>query len=79
MFFKCYKKIDALGRVQIPKEFRRELELGENDDILIEISDGRIVISKAVQNCVFCGKSDGLTEFHDKFVCKNCIKILNTT
>ncbi|MBQ5397851.1 MAG: AbrB/MazE/SpoVT family DNA-binding domain-containing protein [Ruminococcus sp.] len=79
MIYKSYKKIDSLGRVHLPKDFRREIGLGENDDILIEVKENAIVITKAEENCVFCGKTDDLRSYKGKFVCADCIKILNTT
>lgn len=79
MIYKSYKKIDSLGRVHLPKDFREELDLRENDDILIEVKDNSVVITKAEDSCVFCGKSDKLTAFKGKFVCAKCIKSLNTT
>lgn len=79
MIFKSYKQVDNLGRVHLPKDFRAEVGWKECEDILIEVKDNAIVITKAEPTCLFCGKTDDLKTLNGKFVCTDCIKILNTT
>ena len=40
------RKIDELGRVVIPKEMRKELDIEENEPVNIEIQDNKIIITK---------------------------------
>lgn len=76
MIFTSYKKIDDVGRVVLSKDIRRELDLRTNDMLKIDVEDGRIVISKAEQTCVFCGKTQDLKSFKGKTVCAACISQL---
>ncbi|WP_338471261.1 AbrB/MazE/SpoVT family DNA-binding domain-containing protein [Niallia sp. XMNu-256] len=40
------RKVDELGRVVIPIELRRNLEIGEKDQIEIYVDDDRIILKK---------------------------------
>ena len=44
------RKIDKLGRVVIPKEMAKQLNINSNDDLKIEIVNDNIVISKVEEN-----------------------------
>ena len=77
MIYKSYKSIDPVGRIVIPKDFREAAGLSDGEDLLIEVIDGKIVLSKAEQTCVFCGSKKNLREYMDKTVCENCIIALN--
>jgi len=49
MQFYFERKIDALGRVVIPRDVRRMLSLQTNDDLILKVEDGKIVIHKKEQ------------------------------
>ncbi|MEE3429178.1 MAG: AbrB/MazE/SpoVT family DNA-binding domain-containing protein [Ruminococcus sp.] len=79
MAYTSYKKIDDVGRVVLPKDVREELGLRINDMIKIDVEKDTIVIRKAEESCVFCGKNGSLKHYMGKTVCANCIKQLNNT
>lgn len=66
------RKIDELGRVVIPMEMRRAMSIEDGDAFEIFVDEDRIVLSKYVPFCVFCGSSEGLVEYHGKRVCRGC-------
>lgn len=70
------RKIDNLGRIVIPMDFRRALEIEEWDELRISLEESRIVVEKAIPRCTFCENTQDLTEFHGKFICPNCLKSL---
>ena len=76
MIYKTYKPIDNVGRVIIPKDFRDAVGFHEGEDLLIEVEENRIVLSKAEQTCVFCERTSGLKIYMGKTVCEKCIKAL---
>lgn len=39
------RKIDSLGRIVLPKEIRRELDLKENDFLNIELKERKIILT----------------------------------
>ena len=40
------RNIDTLGRIVIPKEMRKQLNIKENDPLNIELQDNKIIITK---------------------------------
>lgn len=74
MFF--IRKIDELGRVVIPMEIRKILDIEEKDSLSISLENNYICIRKDSPYCVFCNSSIELISFYDKHICKKCLKIL---
>ena len=70
------RKIDDLGRVVIPKELRRTLNINECDPLEIFIDDESIILKKYQAGCIFCGEFKDIISFKNKIVCKKCIKEL---
>ncbi|MGZ6974591.1 MAG: AbrB/MazE/SpoVT family DNA-binding domain-containing protein [Acidimicrobiia bacterium] len=71
------RKVDRLGRVVLPAEVRKQLEIREGDLIDIAVDDGgRIVLEKVAARCVFCRATAPdveLREFDHKLVCEPCV------
>lgn len=70
------RRIDELGRIVLPMELRRTLEISHNDPIEIYTEDDKIILKKFQKSCVFCGNSENVTDFKDKAVCTACLKQL---
>ncbi len=69
--------LDNMGRVVIPKEIRKFLDVTEGvDEFEIYMQDDSIVLKKHNPTCVFCGVVDNCIEFENQKVCKNCIEKL---
>lgn len=66
------RKIDELGRVVIPMEMRRSMNIEDGDAFEIFVEGEHIVLAKYEPLCTFCGGSDGLTEYKGKRICKAC-------
>lgn len=72
------RKIDELGRIVIPKELRRILNIDVKDAVEI-LSDGeKIVLQKYSPGCKECGETD--VPLHGTVqICKNCLTNLTET
>lgn len=69
--------LDNMGRVVIPKEIRKFLDMTEGkDEFEIYMQDDCIVLKKHKPNCVFCGGEDDCIEFENQMVCKSCVEKL---
>ena len=68
------RKVDELGRIVIPIEMRRTLDVAERDDMEIFVEGDRIILQKYESSCVFCSATQGLVAFKGKSVCRNCIR-----
>lgn len=68
------RKVDDLGRIVLPIELRRMLDIEERDELEIYMENDRIILQKYEPACIFCGSSRGLISYHRKNVCKECVK-----
>ena len=66
------RKVDDLGRIVLPIELRRMLDIAERDELEIFMENDRIVLQKYEPACIFCGSGRGLTSFRGKNVCVEC-------
>ena len=70
------RKIDELGRVVIPMEIRKILDIKEKDSLGISLVDNSIFIKKEKPYCIFCNSISDLKNFNNKHICTNCIQKL---
>ena len=70
------RKVDELGRIVLPIELRRTLDIAERDSLEIFVDGPSIVLRKYQPSCVFCGNDKGVVEYRGKIVCQNCIEAL---
>jgi transcriptional pleiotropic regulator of transition state genes len=68
------RKVDELGRVVIPIELRRTLQIEEKDALEIYVDGERIILKKYEPACIFCGNAEGIKVFKDKNICQECLK-----
>ena len=66
------RNLDELGRVVIPKEIRKKLQIEQKDPIEIFIDGNSIVLKKFEKGCIFCNSSKDLITYKDKLICKKC-------
>ena len=67
------RKIDDLGRIVIPIELRRVMDIGERDSLEIFVDGSSIVLKKYSRSCSFCGGDEALSYYLDKAICSTCI------
>ena len=68
------RPVDTLGRIVLPIEIRKTMDLGPKDSVEIFTDGSRIVLQKYRPGCIFCGNVDGLTLHKGKLVCADCIR-----
>ena len=68
------RKVDELGRIVLPIELRRMLDIAEHDELEIYMENDRVILKKYEHLCVFCGSSHGLVAYKGKNVCSDCIR-----
>lgn len=68
------RRIDDLGRVVIPAEIRRVLDIPENAPLEIFVDGENIIIRKFQPGCVLCGSMEDLVDHPTgKKVCLSCL------
>ncbi|MFV3013600.1 AbrB/MazE/SpoVT family DNA-binding domain-containing protein [Clostridium botulinum] len=70
------RKVDELGRIVIPKELRRTLNIEEGDGLEIYTEGEQIILKKYEPCCIFCGEAKEVMNFKGKNICKICLKEL---
>ena len=68
------RKIDDLGRIVLPIELRRTLEVSERDPLEIFIEDNAIILKKYQPACIFCGNAKDVTTFKGRNICPACME-----
>lgn len=68
------RKVDDLGRIVLPIELRRTLDIAERDELEIYMENDRIILQKFEPACIFCGSSRGLITYCRKNVCQECVR-----
>jgi transcriptional pleiotropic regulator of transition state genes len=70
------RKLDELGRIVLPIELRRTLNLAEKDAVEIYVDGEQIVLQKYQPNCIFCGEGKSFVEYKGRTVCQSCAKTI---
>ena len=71
------RKIDNLGRIVIPKEIRKNLNIRENDAIEMFTDENRLVLRKYAPFCIFCNSDRGIIAYKGHNVCQKCVEGLS--
>ncbi|MEG0663265.1 MAG: AbrB/MazE/SpoVT family DNA-binding domain-containing protein [Anaerovoracaceae bacterium] len=70
------RKVDELGRIVLPIELRRTLNIEIKDPIEIFVDDDYILLKKYEPACAFCGSAKDIVSLNGKNICKNCVEEL---
>lgn len=70
------RRVDELGRIVLPIELRRTLNIAEKDSLEIYVDGSSIMLKKYQPACIFCDSAKGIVSFHGKNVCPKCIKAM---
>ena len=68
------RRVDDLGRIVLPAELRKNLDIEPRDSMEIFIEGDLILLKKYEPQCVFCGQAGSVSLFKSKNVCANCAK-----
>ncbi|MDF2881704.1 MAG: stage sporulation protein [Clostridiaceae bacterium] len=73
------RNIDELGRLVIPMELRKTMEITQNTPIEIFTEGNSIILKKYGKKCEFCAEEDlsKLSDFKGKNICKSCLSEIN--
>lgn len=67
------RPVDSLGRIVLPIELRRSLDIEEGDRLDIFVHGDNIVLWKTVPNCAVCGTTDrDMHRIGDCNICRDC-------
>ncbi|MDF2485694.1 MAG: AbrB family transcriptional regulator [Herbinix sp.] len=67
------RKLDELGRITLPMELRRTMDIKEADPLQIFVNDDQIVLKKYISDapkCALCGAVEDLHAVDGGYVCR---------
>lgn len=70
------RKVDELGRIVLPIELRRTLDIAEKDSLEIYVDNNTIILQKYEPACIFCGNSKDVFIFKGRNICPACMEEL---
>ena len=73
------RKVDELGRVVLPIELRRTLDIAERDALEIFVDGPTIILKKYEPACIFCGGARDVIIYKGKCICPSCMKEIKST
>ncbi len=68
------RRVDELGRIVIPMELRRNLDIAEKDALEIYVDGEQIILKKYEPACIFCGEGRSVKNYKGKNICKKCLE-----
>ncbi len=68
--------MDSLGRIVLPVELRRTLDIAEKDSLEIYVDESSIVLKKYQPACIFCDNVRDIVNYKGKNICPECIENL---
>ena len=68
------RKLDDLGRIVLPIEIRRTLDIAERDELEIHMENDQIILRKYEPACIFCASDRKLIAYNGRNVCRDCIR-----
>jgi len=67
------RQLDTLGRIVLPIELRRTMDIGVKDMLEIFVEDDQIILKKYHPSCIFCSDARDVVAYRGKLVCKKCM------
>ena len=72
------RKVDELGRIVLPIELRRTLDIEVKDSLEIYVDGSQIILKKYEPACIFCGNAKDVQNIHGKNICRTCLDELKS-
>lgn len=70
------RRVDELGRIVLPIELRRTLDITERDSLEIYVDGSSIILKKYQPACIFCDDAKDVVSYKGKNICAKCLKEL---
>ncbi|PTM59917.1 AbrB/MazE/SpoVT family DNA-binding domain-containing protein [Desmospora activa] len=72
------RKVDELGRIVLPVELRRTMDIDVRDPLEIYVDGTNVILKKYSPSCLFCGQVENVVSYRNKNVCENCLRELSS-
>ena len=70
----CVRQIDKLGRLVLPSDIRRMLNIKDGtDSVEFFVDDDCVIIKKYRPACIFCNSANNVQSYKNQSVCQHCL------
>ena len=66
------RPVDNLGRIVLPIELRRVLDIDKDAALEVYVDNDSIVLKKYQPACIFCGSAEGVAQYQGRNICGAC-------
>ena len=73
------RQMDSLGRIVLPIELRRTLDIAQKDSLEIYVDESAIILKKYQPYCIFCNTANDVVNYKGKNICKSCLEELRNS
>ena len=70
------RRVDELGRIVLPIELRRTLDITERDALEKYVEGSSVILKKYRPSCIICDGVNEVSVFRGKNVCAKCLREL---
>ena len=63
------RPVDNLGRIVLPIELRRVLDIDKDAALEVYVDNDSIVLKKYQPACIFCGSAEGVAQYQGRNIC----------
>jgi len=71
------RPVDSLGRIVLPMELRRTLNINEKNPLEIYTDGDSIVLKRYQPGCAACGAAKRLVTHWSVTLCEDCVKVFS--
>lgn len=72
MLYGTIKTVDHAGRIVLPKEYRKKMNISVGTKVVLNEKDGKLTIEVVTPKCKLCGTADNVNG--ELSLCEMCIK-----
>lgn len=73
------RNVDELGRIVVPKEMRKMMNIDKSDPVEIYVEGNKIILTKYQPACSICDGEGEMVSFKGKRICRACIEEIKGT
>ena len=71
------RRVDELGRIVVPIELRRTMDINVKDTLEIFVEGDQIILKKYHPACLFCEDALNVIQYKGKMICRSCLAELH--
>lgn len=75
----CVRQVDKLGRLVLPADIRKALNITDGEDsVEFFIDSDSVIIKKYRPACIFCSSAENILAYKGQSVCESCMNDLRS-